>query len=78
MLKQAHPDTAVMGENPEQRLPPHDPEANDSDSENIGEAKKSASNDPFGSEDVAEVKYRTMTWWYVLHPNLLTKTVVSS
>ncbi|CAG7925021.1 unnamed protein product [Penicillium olsonii] len=64
MLKQAQPETQVAGgEDPERRLPPYDVEFNDSDPQNAGEAKKSASNDPFGSEDVAEVKYRTMTWW---------------
>lgn len=24
---------------------------------------------PFGDESTAEVKYRTMTWWYVLLPS---------
>lgn len=23
--------------------------------------------DPFGNEETAEVKYRTMSWWYVSH-----------
>lgn len=25
------------------------------------------SNDPFGNEEFAEIKYRTMSWWYDSH-----------
>ncbi|CAG8244756.1 unnamed protein product [Penicillium salamii] len=64
MLKHEHSDTQfVGGEDHERRLSPSDVESNDSDLRNAGETKKSSNDDPFGSEDVAEVKYRTMTWW---------------
>jgi hypothetical protein len=64
MLEPVHftPETADGGDT-EPRLSPSDVEWNDSDLQE--EAKKTTNDDPFGSEEVAEVKYRTMNWWYV-------------
>jgi hypothetical protein len=31
-------------------------------------SKSSGREDPFGDESDAEVKYRTMAWWYVSYP----------
>jgi hypothetical protein len=67
MLNRVHSNTdATGGGNPERRIPPSDVECNDLNSQE--ETKKAANDDPFGSEDVAEVKYRTMKWWYVSVP----------
>lgn len=63
MFAPVHSETlAIDGDDSERRLPQNDLESVHSDSKY--EAKKLA-DDPFGSEDVAEVKYRTMKWWYV-------------
>lgn len=66
MLAPVHAEAlAIDGDDSERRLPSNDLESHPSDSKY--EAKKLA-DDPFGAEDVAEVKYRTMKWWYVLFP----------
>jgi hypothetical protein len=54
-----------MIEDREQRVLSSDIEFNGSDLQHDTKGKGSgpASDDPFGSEEVAEVKYRTMNWW---------------
>jgi hypothetical protein len=67
MRDPVHFDTETTdGVGAERRRPPSDVESNDSNIQD--ETKKSANDDPFGSEEVAEVKYRTMKWWYVSVP----------
>lgn len=69
MLAQVHSNTETTdGGDPKRRLPPSDVESNDLNTQD--ETKKTANDDPFGSEEVAEVKYRTMKWWYVLRSSL--------
>ncbi|KAJ5746941.1 uncharacterized protein N7511_008637 [Penicillium nucicola] len=56
-----------MGEDQESRVLSSDVEFNGSDLHDDikgkGKGQGPASDDPFGSEEVAEVKYRTMNWW---------------
>jgi hypothetical protein len=58
-----------MGEDRESRVLSADVESNGSDIQNDNKGKEKGSgptsDDPFGSEEVAEVKYKTMNWWYV-------------
>ena len=37
----------------------------------IHDAAGDTSPDPFGDEENAKVKYRTMTWWYAANPSRL-------
>ena len=43
--------------------------ADDLHDQDDGKSKSPKHDDPFGSEEVAEVKYRTMKWWYVITPS---------
>jgi hypothetical protein len=54
-----------MDEDREQRVLSSNVEFNDPELQDDTKGKGSgpARDDPFGSEEVAEVKYRTMNWW---------------
>ncbi|KAJ6028383.1 hypothetical protein N7540_003959 [Penicillium herquei] len=69
----------IMGnENPERHIAASGIQQDDSSSQNDtkGKGSRLANEDPFGSEEVAEVKYRTMKWWYVLVLVLLKRAAI--